>query len=300
MNFPSFQNIKTDAIKNLYQANGVKADVLRLDLLHPVISGNKWFKLSGYLQDAQDHQKKIILSFGGAYSNHIIATAVASKLLGLQSIGIIRGEKPAKLSITLQHAEAYGMKLFFCSRELYRDKIIPQAVYDQFSEEEIYIINEGGFGELGKKGAEKILRYCQLNLYTHIIAAVGTGVTLAGLIASSLPEQQIVGISVFKNNVALEGEIKNLLPESFHSTFSLLHDYHFGGYAKKTEELVAFMNDWYSKTALPSDFVYTGKLFYAVNDLIEKNYFSHNSHILVVHSGGLQGNLSLPNGTQIF
>jgi len=299
MNLPSFQNIKTDTIKNLYQAHGVRVDVLRLDLLHPVISGNKWFKLSAHIKEAR-HQQKIILTFGGAYSNHILATATASKMNGFNSIGIIRGEKSVKLSITLQQAESFGMKLFFTSRELYGKKIIPPVVYDQFLQEEIYVINEGGYSELGKRGAEQILQHSNLSSYTHIIAATGTGTTLAGLIASALPGQKVIGISIFKNNISLESEIKHLLPSSLYSKFCLLHDYHFGGYAKKTIELITFMNDWYRQTSIPSDFVYTGKLFYAVNDLIKKNYFSPGSSLLVIHSGGLQGNASLAPGTLIF
>ncbi|HVE60758.1 MAG TPA: hypothetical protein VNA26_03000, partial [Chitinophagaceae bacterium] len=271
MNLPSFQNSKTDSIKNLYQLYGVMVDVLRLDLLHPLISGNKWFKLSEYFTDAHEQGKKIILSFGGAFSNHILATAAASKVVGLKSIGIIRGEKPLILSLTLQQAESFGMKLFFVSREMYGKKIIPCVIYDQFPREEIYIISEGGYGELGRIGAEQILKHSNQTVYTHIIAAAGTGTTLAGLVSSALPGQRIIGVSVFKNNVSLKEEIKNLLPRSLHSNFCILHDYHLGGYAKKTRKLIAFMNNWYVQTSIPSDFVYTGKLFYAVNDLIKKN-----------------------------
>ncbi|MFN2438314.1 MAG: 1-aminocyclopropane-1-carboxylate deaminase/D-cysteine desulfhydrase [Chitinophagaceae bacterium] len=300
MNLPSFQNSKTDSIKNLYQLYGIMVDVLRLDLLHPLISGNKWFKLSEYFKDALAQQKKFILSFGGAFSNHILATAAASKVVGLKSIGIIRGEKPLILSSTLQQAESFGMKLFFVSREMYGKKIIPCVIYDQFSREEIYIISEGGYGELGRIGAAQILKHSKQTVYTHIIAAAGTGTTLAGLVSSALPGQRILGISVLKNNISLEQEIKNLLPSSLHANFSLLHDYHFGGYSKKTSELIAFMNDWYVQTSIPSDFVYTGKLFYAANDLIKKNYFPAASNILIIHSGGLPGNSSLPKGTLTF
>jgi 1-aminocyclopropane-1-carboxylate deaminase len=300
MNLPSFQNIKTDSIKNLYQPYGIVVDVLRLDLLHPVISGNKWFKLSAHLNEVARQQKKIIMTFGGAWSNHILATAAVSKMVGYQSIGIIRGEKPQHLSIILQQAESSGMRLFFTSKKLYKKKIIPTIIYEQFPQQEIYIINEGGYGELGKMGAGEILQHSNLSLYTHIIAASGTGTTLAGLIAAALPSQKLIGISVFKNNVSLETEIKNLLPFPLHNRFSLFHDHHFGGYAKKTEELIGFMNDWYRQTSIPSDFVYTGKLFYALNDLIKNNYFPFGSHILIIHSGGLQGNSSLSKGTLIF
>lgn len=300
MNFPSFDNIRSDSIKNLYRSYGVMADVLRLDLVHPVISGNKWFKLSAYLKDVIHQKKKYILSFGGAYSNHIIATAATSKMFGYPSIGIIRGEKPHHLSLTLQQAETFGMRLFFISRELYGKKIIPPTVYDHFNKEEVYVINEGGYGEAGKRGAQQILQHCNLSLYTHIITAAGSGTTLAGLVASALPDQKIIGISVFKNNTFLEAEIKNLLPDSQHSAFSLLHEYHFGGYAKKTDDLIEFMNDWYRQSSIPSDFVYTGKVFYAIDDLIKKNYFPGGSCLLIIHTGGLQGNSSLPEGTLIF
>jgi len=293
------QNCRIDQVIALSKFH-TTVDVLRLDLIHPVISGNKWFKLKEYLDEAKQANKKIIASFGGAYSNHIIATAAAAKASGLKSIGIIRGEKPTTFSHTLTDAVQFGMKLYFISRKDYKDKNVPQEVFEDCNKNSIYFIKEGGYGKKGAEGAKQILQLTDTSKYTHIIAAVGTGTTLAGLIESAQPYQEITGISVLKNNFSLVEEIKNLLPDAKKNRFTLIHDYHFGGYAKYTTELIRFMNNWYHQTGIPSDFVYTGKLFFAVNDLIEKKYFPPESKLLIIHSGGLQGNHSLPNGTLIF
>ena len=276
----------------------IEADVLRLDEIHPVVSGNKWFKLKEYLADALSQNKRTIVTFGGAYSNHIIATAAACKNYGLQSAGIIRGERPAVLSHTLQHAIDYGMKLFFLSRSEYSEKIIPHTVYKQYDKQDVYIINEGGYGPLGVRGAKAILESEHAH-YTHVIAAVGTGTTLAGLVASSQAHQQVIGIPVLKNNHSLQKEIEDLLP-GHEKKFILIHDFHFGGYARQNRELIEFMNTWYQRTGIPSDFVYTGKLFFAVDQLARHSYFPQGSRLLIIHSGGLQGNESLPKGSLIF
>lgn len=295
-----FSDIRVDAIKNLYQQQGVEVDVLRLDLIHPGVSGNKWFKLREYLADAEGQGKKVLLTFGGAFSNHIAATAAACKESGVRCIGVIRGERAPTLSHTLQAAQRDGMDLYFTSREAYKTKAIPEAVWEQFAKDDVYIINEGGYGVKGRQGAESILDYCPRGRYTHIIAACGTGTTLAGLVAAAALEQAVIGIPVLKNYTAMEAEINDLLPVELHSGYTLIHDYHFGGYAKHPPPLIDFMNRWYGQTGIPSDFVYTGKLFCAVDDLVHKGYFPSSSRILAVHSGGLQGNDSLPKGTLIF
>ncbi len=299
MNFLQTEIPRIDAIKKLYQTFGVTVNVLRLDLVHPVISGNKWFKLKEYLKDAGQENKKTILTFGGAYSNHIIATAAACKEAGFNSIGIIRGEKPKEFSPTLEDAQTAGMHLFFCSRDDYKSKIIPQTIWQQFAQNDIYIINEGGYGEKGKEGAANILDL-RTKEYTHIIAATGTGTTLAGIVSAANPGQKITGISALKNYNQLNEEINALLPHCLHNQYTIYHDYHFGGYAKHNTELINFMNNWYNETGIPSDFVYTGKLFYAANDLIQKEFFLPGSNILIIHSGGLQGNRSLPKGTLMY
>lgn len=292
----SLQNCRTD---HLFPAYQLPVDVLRLDLLHPTISGNKWFKLKEYLRHAKAEEKTTLLTFGGAFSNHIVATAASAQMQGLKSIGIIRGEEPKVLSHTLIAAKSYGMQLFFISREAYKHKAIPE-VYRQFNRTEIYEIPEGGYGNLGMAGAKDILGQFEASSYTHIVSAVGTGTTLAGLIDAAHSHQKIIGIPVLKNIFSLQQEIEDLLPVEKGPSFELIFDYHFGGYAKQTTGLLAFMNELYQKSGIPTDFVYTGKVFYAVIDLFKKGYFSDQDQVLLVHTGGLQGNLSLPKGTLIF
>jgi len=299
MSLIDLKNLRVDPVSSFHKFH-TTVDVLRLDLIHPIISGNKWFKLKEYLEEARKLNKKFIVTYGGAFSNHIIATAAAARESGMRSIGIIRGEKTDSVSITLKDAISFGMELAFISREDYRKKTMPSLISDNYNPEDIYIINEGGYGLKGTDGAADILKQIDSAGYSHIIAAVGTGTTLAGLIKSSQKEQQVTGISVLKNNLSLKKEIDDLLPAEYKEHFNLIHDYHFGGYAKYTAQLLNFMNTWFESTNIPSDFVYTGKLFYAINDLIQKNHFPSKSKLLIIHSGGLQGNRSLPKGALIF
>lgn len=275
-------------------------DVLRLDLLHPVVSGNKWFKLKYYLDDAEKKGKKFILTFGGAYSNHIVATAAAAKCKGLKSIGVIRGQKAPALSYSLQDAVKLGMELFFISREAYKGKRIPDAISAAYPANEVYIVPEGGYGDHGMSGAKEILLKNDAAAYTHIISAVGTGTTLAGLAAAALPHQKIIGMSALKNNFSIVTEVNALLPAQKKSSFEILYHFHFGGYARYTDELLLFMNNLYSASRIPTDFVYTGKTFYGVFELLHRNYFAAGDKILLVHTGGLQGNRSLNDGVLIF
>lgn len=276
------------------------ADVLRLDLLHPVVSGNKAYKLKEYIAAAKAGGKSTLLTFGGAYSNHVVATAAAAGMNGVKSIGIVRGDPPKNLSHTLLAAKGYGMELHFITREEYRRKAIPASVYESNDAGNIYIIPEGGYGHPGMKGAMDILAQNNTSSYTHILTAAGTGTTLAGLVAAAAPHQKVTGVPVLKNAASLQREIENLLPAEKHTGFELLTDYHFGGYAKYTHELLAFMNEFYRQTSIPTDFVYTGKAFFAVVDLAKKGHFPSGSKLLVVHTGGLQGNASLKKGALMF
>jgi 1-aminocyclopropane-1-carboxylate deaminase len=287
----SFANITEDPVP-LYDDIAMKA--LRLDKIHPVISGNKWFKLQHYLKEAKEQDKKKIITFGGAWSNHIIATAAACKMNGFSSAGIIRGEEPAMPSPTLLLAKEYGMKLYFINRDDYSEKKVPAALQDPG----YYFINEGGYGEKGAEGAADILNYSKKD-FTHCLCAVGTGTMMAGLINAVSANQKLIGISVLKNNHDLEKNIRSLLTDQSKDR-QLIHDYHFGGYAKYKPGLIEFMNEFYSKTNIPSDFVYTGKLFFAVCDLVKNNFFPGGSKLLLIHSGGLQGNASLGKGTLIY
>jgi 1-aminocyclopropane-1-carboxylate deaminase len=296
MSFPTL-NCRVDSLATSFD---LPIDVLRLDLLHPVISGNKWFKLKEYLHIAKEEKKTTLLTFGGAYSNHIVATAAAAQMAGLKSIGIIRGEEPGEWSPTLMAAKDYGMQLYFISRAAYQQKEVPTEIYRSLLPSETIVIPEGGYGRLGMIGARDILLSIEASSYTHIVSAVGTGTTLTGLVDAANPEQRVIGIPVLKNAHSLQREIADLLPAGKQTSFELQSDYHFGGYAKRTPALVDFMNAFYRRTCIPTDFVYTGKTFYAVLDLLKKGFFSKAAKILVVHTGGLQGNLSLPNGTLIF
>jgi 1-aminocyclopropane-1-carboxylate deaminase len=300
MEFLSAPVIRVQSLKNLYQPQGVEVAVLRLDEVHPLVSGNKWFKLQGYIKQAREEHKTALLTFGGAFSNHILATAAAAKELGLQAIGVIRGERSQQLSTTLTDAESLGMQLHFITREAYKHKEIPGSILLQYGEHNLQIVNEGGYGLLGRMGIETIAANRSFQDYTHIITAVGTGTTLAGLVCIKTQQQEVIGLSALKNAWSLTAEINSLLPAALHDQYTLLHDHHFGGYAKSTPALFQFMNNWYSKTAIPLDFVYTGKAFFAVDHLIRSSYFAKGSRILIVHTGGLQGNRSLPKDTLIF
>jgi 1-aminocyclopropane-1-carboxylate deaminase len=288
-----FENITTDSI-DLLKEKEISITVLRLDKIHPVISGNKWFKLQYYLKEAKAQNKKKIVTFGGAWSNHIIATAAACKLNGFASTGIIRGEEPVALSPTLQLAMEYGMQLYFISREDYNEKKVPA----ELQSEEHYLINEGGYGEKGAGGASDILNYTEKD-FTHCCCVVGTGTMMAGLIRTVSPDQKVIGISVLKNNHELEKNVRSLLINE-PKQWQIIHDYHFGGYAKYKPELIDFMNEFYRQTNISSDFVYTGKLFFAVSDLVKNCFFPAGSKLLLIHSGGLQGNASLGKGTLIY
>ena len=287
----SFDKIFIQSINDeVFKQRNICFDVLRLDTIHPVVSGNKWFKLKYYLQHAIAHHCTSIATFGGAFSNHIIATAYACNKLNIACTGFIRGEKPASYSQTLLDAEALNMQLRFISRDAYKNK---QAIMED--NPSLYFIPEGGYGKTGAKGAEEIVQFIpDLTIYNYIVCAVGTGTMLAGIANASLPHQQCIGVSVMKNNLSLGREIFVLLSAGgVEERLKLLHDYHFGGYAKYTQQLADFINKMNIHHQLPLDFVYTAKALFGVYDLADKNYFRKGSKIIFIHSGGLQGNRSL-------
>jgi 1-aminocyclopropane-1-carboxylate deaminase/D-cysteine desulfhydrase-like pyridoxal-dependent ACC family enzyme len=269
----------------------IQWDVLRTDLIHPICSGNKFFKLKYYLEDAILNNYTTIHSFGGAWSNHIVATAFAAQASGLSSIGYIRGEEPARWSETLIQAKQYGMDLQFLSRKEF-DKVYPgQDIGPKGS----YPVPMGGYGLPGIKGASEILNYTTCKDYTHVFCAVGSGTMIAGL-ALSCGEAQLAGITVVKDHDAL-ADIRGLVPSAM---VSIYPNYQFSGYGRENNELFSFMNDFHKQNTIPTDFVYTGKLMFAIQDLLNNNAFQPGSKILAIHSGGLQGNKSLKIGTLNF
>jgi 1-aminocyclopropane-1-carboxylate deaminase len=296
---PALENISLDQWdQDVFRENDLQVDVLRLDKIHPEISGNKWFKLKNYLLQAKQENKKKLVSFGGAYSNHLIALAEFSRLYGFSSAAFIRGEEPVRLSHTLQAAKKRGMELRFLPRREYQEK--KQSVFltgHANPETAELLIPEGGAGKAGIRGAAEILSCLPTAHYSHICCAVGTGATLAGLVNSAGPDQKIFGVSVLKGTIDFEPLQDSwiTLPASLKNV-QLIHEDHFGGYAKTSKSLFNFMNRVFSESGIPTDFVYTGKLFFSVERMAAGKIFPAGSRILVLHTGGLQGNRSLAPG----
>lgn len=289
--------INIESLNNVLPGkHNISVSMLRLDTIHPIVSGNKIFKLYNFLEEAVNSSHKQIITFGGAYSNHLAATAYACKAAGLKCIGFVRGEKSKNLSHTLQFCLKKGMQLEFISRSSYK-KINEEKFLISLTKK--YgghtLIPEGGFSQKGADGAKLICNYFSLKNFSHVCCAVGTAATFAGLINGSKDETGIIGFSVLKNLNDVEDRLAFLGVESS-KVYSIINDYHFGGYAKKTTELISFINSFYNDNKIPLDFVYTGKMMFGVYDLINKNYFPSGSNILCIHTGGLQGNESLPTG----
>ena len=309
----TLDSISIDPLTSFSSSN-IEASILRLDKLHPIVSGNKWFKLRYYIEEAISQSFSTIASFGGPYSNHLVALAYAAKENNVKSIGYVRATKEDAITPSLQEAQAYGMQLEFIGRTNFQEikndllktnqhRSIDTSNTNNNNDTDnkkgsIYFIDEGGYGTIGAKGAATILNAHYKN-YTTIIAAVGTGTMLAGLINAAEAHQDIIGIPVLKNENTIEDEIKALLINKA-ASFSLLHSFHQGGYAKTNPALIAFMNQLWETEKIPTDIVYTGKLLMAVDSLLKENYFKAESKILVIHSGGLQGNRSLPLGTLLY
>lgn len=266
--------------------------IRRLDQIHPQISGNKFFKLKYNLIEAQRLGYRQILTFGGAYSNHIAATAYAAQRFGFESIGIIRGEELATqaLNPTLSTAVQHGMQLHFVSRGVYRQKHLPDYLAQlQQHYPHAYILPEGGSNYLAVLGCQEILSHQDQQDFDVICAAVGTGGTLAGIITASAAQQQLLGFSALQGDFltqAVQQHLPNLHPQN---NWQITDDYCCGGYAKTTPELLKFIDQFQQRHAIPLEPIYTGKMLYGIMDLISKQYFKAGTRILVIHSGGLQG-----------
>ena len=261
----------------------------RDDLLHPIISGNKFRKLKYNIVEAKRLGFATLLTFGGAFSNHILAVAGAGAEYGFTTIGVIRGEElESKIheNPTLVKAQELGMQFYFVSRTAYRDKeslsfiANLQKIFGSF-----YLLPEGGTNELAVKGCEEILTNEDKQFFTHVVSAVGTGGTFSGIINSSNEKQQLIGFSSLKG-AFLSDVIRNFVVKT---NWDINDDYHFGGYGKVTDELIEFLNSFYNQTTIPLDPVYTGKMVFGVLDKIRNGYFPENSKILMIHTGGLQG-----------
>ena len=272
----------------ILQEKKVSLYIKREDLIHPLISGNKFRKLKYNIEQAKAEGFDTLLTFGGAYSNHIAATAYAANRHELKSIGVIRGEELVnfrKQNPTLSLASEHGMTFRFVSREQYREKDnaeFLEALKTEFGD--FYLLPEGGTNTLAVKGCEEILAASDSN-FDVICCSAGTGGTLAGIINSSDTHQTILGFPALKGDFLKKDICKFARKENW----KLQTDYHFGGYAKVTKKLIRFINDFRQHTAIPLDPVYNGKMIYGILDLIKKDGFEPNSNILAIHTGGLQG-----------
>jgi 1-aminocyclopropane-1-carboxylate deaminase len=272
---------------------GVRLLVKREDLNHPLVSGNKWWKLKYNLEEVLKQKKKVVLTFGGAFSNHIYATAAAAKECGVNSIGIIRGEETSPLNPTLSFALDKGMKLHYISREAYRSKDNAEFLANlktRFGD--FYLIPEGGTNLFAVKGCVELADELRSIDFDHLILPVGTGGTIAGLICGFEGSKEITGVSVLKNGEFLNGEIEHLIQNfsgKSYGNWSLLTSYHHGGYAKMTKELLDFVSAMKHEHNLPLDTVYTGKLMWALLQEVEQGKFRRGSTVLALHTGGLQG-----------
>ena len=272
----------------ILEEHGISLYIKREDLIHPVVSGNKYRKLKYNLLAARDQGFNTLLTFGGAYSNHIAATAFAGADMGFQTIGVIRGDELESVwqdNPTLREAHGAGMHFHFMKRKDYSLKNTT-AILDQLKKRwgHFYLLPEGGTNSLAVKGCEEILQ-AEDSQFNYIACCVGTGGTLAGLINSAQPHQEVLGFPVLRD----EG-LKEDIPTFVHrGRWRLIWDYHFGGYAKVSRKLVTFINDFKSRTGVSLDPIYTGKMLYGLLDLIASGEFKPQTKILAIHSGGLQG-----------
>ena len=293
---------KNIIISTIRPASGSRPewDILRLDTVHPVVSGNKIFKLRPWLERAEQEGKKAILTFGGPWSNHIVATVFAARKRGLASLGIIRGSVPECPVATLEDASRYGMSFRFLGRGAYREARADG--FRAFTREypEHLVIPEGGAGEPGAQGAEDILAKVDKGKYTHIACACGTGTMMAGLVRSALPGQEVWGFDMVGQGEGLEKSVRSMLPDGTGKDWRLFQGFERDGYAQYDEALLQFMNRFHGEHGVPSDIVYTGKLFMALEAILDVSPLPPGSRLLAIHSGGLQGNRSLDPGTISF
>jgi 1-aminocyclopropane-1-carboxylate deaminase len=296
MNIPSpLQKLESDLLTEKQIDLWVKRD----DLIHPTISGNKWRKLKWNIEKAKDNKKTTLLTFGGAFSNHIAAAAHACQENGLKSVGVIRGEKVEPLNSTLRKAEENGMQLHFISREDYNLKKNDDFILglrNQFGN--FHLVPEGGANYYGVMGCMEITKEFDFEP-DYLVTSAGTGTTASGLLMTAKQEQKVMVFSGLKGGDFLEKDIKHLINYTTYNeedTAEVLQhlvlktDYHFGGFAKITPELVQFVNVFHQQFQIPLDLIYTSKLFYGLFDSIRKNHFPPKTKIVALHTGGLQGN----------
>lgn len=280
----------------VFLAAGVHVLVKRDDLIHPLISGNKWRKLRLNLAAANHAGHRRLLTFGGAFSNHIFAVAAAGKVFGFDTVGVIRGEPCNELNPILAHAVACGMHLHYLDRQSYRRKNEADLIAQLQSQYgACYCIPEGGSNTVGVAGCRDIVVELDAQLdghYDAVVCACGTGATLAGIAAALGPNKKAVGISVLRGHSGLDADIGGWIHEqrsSCSDAWRIHHDFHHGGYAKKSPQLLAFVQAFRQQHGIPIEPVYTGKMFYALYELVKAGTFARDSTVVAVHTGGVHG-----------
>jgi len=282
------------------QAAGVEVWVKRDDLIHPEISGNKWRKLVYNVQHVKINGYAGLVTFGGAFSNHIAATAHAGKLHGIETIGIIRGEEADFENPTLSQARANGMKLQSISREEYQNKTNPEYLKKlQAQFPNYFIVPEGGANLYGVLGCLEILSEVE-QTFDVVACPIGTSTTFSGLVASAGATCKVLGFPAVKGGAYLRADVNNFLEQlqrleeqppnlAPSSDWQFQTKYHFGGFAKMKEPLVRFMNAFWEEMQIPLDPIYTAKLFFGLKEMMLNNAFEKGTRILAIHTGGLQG-----------
>lgn len=276
----------------LIQKSDINLFVFRTDLNHPTISGNKWYKLKYNLVEIKQKGFNTLLTFGGAYSNHIHAAATAGKLLNIKTIGVIRGEEYNPLNPTLSSAKENGMLLHYVNRKTYKERKNPdfiQSLHEKFGE--FYLLPEGGTNLLALQGCSEIVNNININ-FDLVCCACGTGGTLAGIIAGLNGNKKALGFAVLKGAEFLKTDVENLMSDysgKSYTNWEINQNYHLGGYAKINEELIKFVRWFREKNDIPIEPIYTGKMFYGIYKFAKENYFKPGETIIAIHSGGLQG-----------
>ncbi|MCR8924243.1 pyridoxal-phosphate dependent enzyme [Dasania sp. GY-MA-18] len=273
-------------------AKQVVVSVLRLDQFFPQLSGNKYFKLKHNLSHAQAQGYSRVISFGGAYSNHIHALAYAAQQYGMQALGIIRGDHGYAANPTLSDAQAWGMQLQFVSRSEYKRRAEPEYVRSlQQQYPDAWVIPEGGSNALAVQGCAEIAEHIRQGLgdnFDTVLLPCGTGATLAGVAMGLPPSKQVLGVAVLKGEGYLEAEVQRYLAQvanNSHAKWQICHDYHGGGYAKCDVALARFINNF----PIALEPVYSGKLFFALDAMINSAAIAPGSRIVLIHTGGMQG-----------
>lgn len=287
---PYIQDITPD----WYQGKVAKLSMLRLDVVHPDVSGNKWYKLKYNLQYCLGHKLNGVLTFGGAYSNHLAATAAAAHAYKLKSIAIVKGTYAAEqLTPTLQFCKAHGMELIFVAHETYKQKNDADYLHElSLKYPDMHIVPEGGANEEGRSGAGEICSYIS-GEYNYVALSVGTGTTLTGIVNALPDDRKILGFAPMKRGAYLQDELKTYIHSGKQDSYRIYDNWHFGGFGKHNSELLDFMNSFYTAQHIPLDVVYTSKMMFGIRELIHRSEWGSDSKILCIHTGGLQGNASV-------